>query len=257
MAYQAKLNLSGHWIRNFQCKLGYGKATLSTLIWIGGLEAQTSLTQLEEGFASFGDIIKIGFTMGDKEATIQFHTVEEAKSAVEKMRGSELNGKRLRTDFFTLQLRRSSTLLEHKKARRFTKTPSPTTTHAPTKSKAPTSLTVTTLKAGMQNVQLSPSTLSQPKASTPNISDLMQNTKVTSLASREMNMDRNETAAKAAPILNQHKADKQTKIPKALPAKAAVKATTTATQQGPANASTARVTKVSTLSTARRVAANI
>lgn len=37
MAARAKVELSGQYIGKFQCKIGYGKATQTTKIWIGGL----------------------------------------------------------------------------------------------------------------------------------------------------------------------------------------------------------------------------
>jgi RNA-binding protein 15 len=47
MAHRAKVELSGQYIGKFQCKIGYGKATPTTRIWIGGLGAWTSSVQLE------------------------------------------------------------------------------------------------------------------------------------------------------------------------------------------------------------------
>lgn len=101
MAHRAKLELSGQYIGKFQCKIGYGKATPATRIWIGGLGAWTSVTQLEREFDRFGAIKKIEYQKGDTCAYIQYESLESATTAMKEMRGFPLGGpgKRLRTDF--------------------------------------------------------------------------------------------------------------------------------------------------------------
>ncbi|XP_055916656.1 RNA-binding protein spenito [Eupeodes corollae] len=101
MAHRAKLELSGQYIGKFQCKIGYGKATPATRIWVGGLGAWTSVTQLEREFDRFGAIKKIEYQKGDTCAYIQYESVEAATTAMKEMRGFPLGGpgKRLRTDF--------------------------------------------------------------------------------------------------------------------------------------------------------------
>lgn len=95
------MELSGQYIGKFQCKIGYGKATASTKIWVGGLGAWTSSVQLEGEFDRFGAIKKIEYTKGDTHAVIQYETIDAAQAAVKEMRGFPLGGadKRLRIDF--------------------------------------------------------------------------------------------------------------------------------------------------------------
>lgn len=101
MAHRAKVELSGQYIGKFQCKIGYGKATPTTRIWVGGLGAWTSSVQLEGEFDRFGAIKKIEYTKGDSQAFIQYETIDAATAAVKEMRGFPLGGsdKKLRIDF--------------------------------------------------------------------------------------------------------------------------------------------------------------
>lgn len=101
MAHRAKVELSGQYIGKFQCKIGYGKATPTTRIWVGGLGAWTSVTQLEREFDRFGAIKKIDYTKGDIQAYILYDSIDAAQAAVKEMRGFPLGGPehRLRTDF--------------------------------------------------------------------------------------------------------------------------------------------------------------
>jgi RNA-binding protein 15 len=93
--------LSGQYIGKFQCKIGYGKATAATKIWVGGLGAWTSSIQLEGEFDRFGAIKKIEYTKGDNFAYITYESIDAATAAVKEMRGFPLGGsdKRLRIDF--------------------------------------------------------------------------------------------------------------------------------------------------------------
>lgn len=101
MAHRAKVELSGQYIGKFQCKIGYGKATPCTRIWVGGLGSWTSVTQLEREFDRFGAIEKIEYIKGDTGAYILYESIEAATEAVKVMRGFALGGpeKRLRLDF--------------------------------------------------------------------------------------------------------------------------------------------------------------
>lgn len=100
-ANQCKVELSGQYIGKFQVKIGYGKATPTTRIWVGGLGTWTSLAQLEREFDRFGAIKKIEYNKGDTHAYILFETIEAAQAAVQDMRGFCLGGpdRRLKTDF--------------------------------------------------------------------------------------------------------------------------------------------------------------
>lgn len=101
MAHRSKVELSGQYIGKFQCKIGYGKATPTTRIWVGGLGPWTSITQLEREFDRFGAIKKIDYVKGDSQAYILYESVDAATAAVKEMRGFPLGGpeRRLRLDF--------------------------------------------------------------------------------------------------------------------------------------------------------------
>lgn len=101
MAHKAKVEMSGQYIGKFQCKIGYGKATPTTRIWVGGLGPWTSLSHLEREFDRFGSIGKIDFVKGDNHAYIQYDSIDAAQAACQEMRGHALGGpdKRLRVDF--------------------------------------------------------------------------------------------------------------------------------------------------------------
>nr|NVI76388.1 spenito [Cucujiformia] len=101
MAHRAKVELSGQYIGKFQCKIGYGKATPTTRIWVGGLGPWTSITQLEREFDRFGAIKKIDYVKGENQAYILYDSIDAAQAAVKEMRGFPLGGpdRRLRTDF--------------------------------------------------------------------------------------------------------------------------------------------------------------
>ena len=100
-ANRCKVELSGQYIGKFQVKIGYGKATPTTRIWVGGLGSWTSLAQLEREFDRFGAIKKIEYNKGDTSAYILFETIEAAQAAVQDMRGFCLGGpdRKLKTDF--------------------------------------------------------------------------------------------------------------------------------------------------------------
>ena len=75
----AKRELSGQYIGKFQCKIGYGKVNATTKVWVGGLDAWASLSQLEREFDRFGAIQKIDYKQGDKEAFIQYESIDAAQ----------------------------------------------------------------------------------------------------------------------------------------------------------------------------------
>nr|NVI76311.1 spenito [Cucujiformia] len=101
MAHRAKVELSGQYIGKFQCKIGYGKATPTTRIWVGGLGSWTSVPQLEREFDRFGAIKKIDYVKGESQAFILYDSIDAAQAAVKEMRGFPLGGpeRKLRTDF--------------------------------------------------------------------------------------------------------------------------------------------------------------
>lgn len=101
MAHRCKVELSGQYIGKFQCKIGYGKATPTTRIWVGGLGPWISIPQLEREFDRFGAIKKIDYIKGDSNAYILYDSIDAAQAAVKEMRGFPLGGadRRLRVDF--------------------------------------------------------------------------------------------------------------------------------------------------------------
>jgi len=101
MAHRCKVEMSGQYIGKFQCKIGYGKCTPTTRIWVGGLGTWTSLSTLEREFDRFGAIRKIDFVKGDNHAYIQYDSIDAAQAACQEMRGYPLGGpeRRLRVDF--------------------------------------------------------------------------------------------------------------------------------------------------------------
>ncbi|XP_046388440.1 RNA-binding protein spenito [Ischnura elegans] len=101
MAHRAKVELSGQYIGKFQCKIGYGKVTPTTRIWVGGLGPWTSIPGLEREFDRFGAIKKIDHVKGDGHAYILYDSIDAATAAVKEMRGFPLGGpeRRLRVDF--------------------------------------------------------------------------------------------------------------------------------------------------------------
>uniref|UniRef100_A0A131XVS8 Putative rna-binding protein 15b n=3 Tax=Ixodes ricinus TaxID=34613 RepID=A0A131XVS8_IXORI len=101
MAHRAKVEMSGQYIGKFQCKIGYGKATPSMRIWVGGLGSWTSLAHLEREFDRFGAIRKIDWVKGENHAYLQYDSIDAAQAACQEMRGFPLGGpdKRLRVDF--------------------------------------------------------------------------------------------------------------------------------------------------------------
>ncbi len=101
MAHKAKVELSGKFFGKFQLKIGYGKATPTTRIWVGGLGPWTSSSQLEREFDRFGAIKKIDYDKEDNCAYILYDSIDAATSAVKEMRGFPLGGAehKLRVDF--------------------------------------------------------------------------------------------------------------------------------------------------------------
>ncbi|KAF7987986.1 hypothetical protein HCN44_004802 [Aphidius gifuensis] len=92
MAHRCKVELSGQYIGKFQCKIGYGKATPTTRIWVSGLGPWASVLQLEREFDRFGEIKKIDYIKGDSNGYILYDSINAAQAAVKEMRGFPLGG---------------------------------------------------------------------------------------------------------------------------------------------------------------------
>ena len=101
MAHRAKVEMSGKYIGRFQCKIGYGKITPSSCLWVGGLGPWVNHQTLEAEFDRFGVIHKIEWPHGKNYAYVVYDNVDAAQAALSEMRGFALGGKdkKIRCDF--------------------------------------------------------------------------------------------------------------------------------------------------------------
>ncbi|XP_061592254.1 RNA-binding protein 15 [Cololabis saira] len=101
MAHRAKLSMSGKIVGRNPIKIGYGKATPTTRLWVGGLGPWVPLAALAREFDRFGTIRTIDYRKGDTWAYIQYESLDAAQAAWTHMRGFPLGGpeRRLRVDF--------------------------------------------------------------------------------------------------------------------------------------------------------------
>lgn len=100
-AHKAKVELSGQYIGRFQCKIGYGKVTATTCLWVGGLGTWITHETLEREFDRFGMINRIEWPRGKDYAYVLYDNLDAAQAACQEMRGAPLGGndRRLRVDF--------------------------------------------------------------------------------------------------------------------------------------------------------------
>ncbi|XP_062400833.1 RNA-binding protein 15 [Sardina pilchardus] len=101
MAHRAKISMSGKVVGRNPIKIGYGKATPTTRLWVGGLGPWVPLAALAREFDRFGTIRTIDYRKGDAWAYIQYESLDAAQAACSHMRGFPLGGpdRRLRVDF--------------------------------------------------------------------------------------------------------------------------------------------------------------
>lgn len=101
MAHRAKVAMSGKVVCRNPIKIGYGKATPTTRLWVGGLGPWVPLAALAREFDRFGTIRTIDYRKGDAWAYIQYESLDAAQAACTHMRGFPLGGpdRRLRVDF--------------------------------------------------------------------------------------------------------------------------------------------------------------
>lgn len=101
MAHRAKVTMSGKVVCHNPIKIGYGKATPTTRLWVGGLGPWVPLSALAREFDRFGTIRTIDYRKGDAWAYIQYESLDAAQAACTHMRGFPLGGpdRRLRVDF--------------------------------------------------------------------------------------------------------------------------------------------------------------
>uniref|UniRef100_A0A8C5P8G2 RNA-binding protein 15 n=1 Tax=Leptobrachium leishanense TaxID=445787 RepID=A0A8C5P8G2_9ANUR len=101
MAHRAKVAMSGKLILRNIIKIGYGKATPTSRLWVGGLGHWVPMAALAREFDRFGTIRYIDYRKGDTWAYIQYESLDAAQAASAQMRGFPLGGdhRRLRVDF--------------------------------------------------------------------------------------------------------------------------------------------------------------
>ncbi|KAF1391634.1 hypothetical protein PFLUV_G00044130 [Perca fluviatilis] len=101
MAHRAKVAMSGKVLGHNTLKIGYGKPTPSTRLWVGGLGPWVPLAALAKEFDRFGTIRTIDYRKGEVWAYIQYESLDAAQAACTHMRGFPLGGpdRRLRVDF--------------------------------------------------------------------------------------------------------------------------------------------------------------
>ncbi|KAJ0023169.1 hypothetical protein NQD34_003068 [Periophthalmus magnuspinnatus] len=101
MAHRAKLAMSGKVVGHSPIKIGYGKPTPTTRLWVGGLGPWVPVAALAKEFDRFGTIRTIDYRKGDAWAYIQYESLDAAQAAWTHMHGFPLGGpdRRLRVDF--------------------------------------------------------------------------------------------------------------------------------------------------------------
>lgn len=101
MAHRAKMAMSGKYILRNCIKIGYGKATPTNRLWVGGLGPWVPMASLAREFDRFGTIRSIDYRKGDSWAYIQYESLDAAQAACTQMRGFPLGGehRKLRVDF--------------------------------------------------------------------------------------------------------------------------------------------------------------
>ncbi|XP_044203854.1 RNA-binding protein 15-like [Thunnus albacares] len=101
MAHRAKVAMSGKVVGHNPIKIGYGKPTPTTRLWVGGLGPWVPLAALAKEFDRFGTIRNIDYRKGEAWAYIQYESLDAAQAACTHMRGFPLGGpdRRLRVDF--------------------------------------------------------------------------------------------------------------------------------------------------------------
>lgn len=93
--------MSGKVVGHNPVKIGYGKPTPTTRLWVGGLGPWVPLAALAKEFDRFGTIRTIDYRKGEVWAYIQYESLDAAQAAWTNMRGFPLGGpdRRLRVDF--------------------------------------------------------------------------------------------------------------------------------------------------------------
>jgi len=100
-AHRAKVEMSGKYIGRFQCKIGYGKVTPTSVVWVGGIGPWITVETIEKEFDRFGAIQHIEWPRNKNFAYVVYDSIDAAQAACQAMRGCPLGGpeRRLRLDF--------------------------------------------------------------------------------------------------------------------------------------------------------------
>ncbi|VEL25868.1 unnamed protein product, partial [Protopolystoma xenopodis] len=101
MAHRAKVDMSGHMIGQFTCKIGYGKVTPTRCLWVGGLGPWITYPTFASLLNRFGPPERIIWPSGKNYAHVLFRNVELSTVAAATLRGYPLGGpdRRIRVDF--------------------------------------------------------------------------------------------------------------------------------------------------------------
>ncbi|GAB1609965.1 RNA-binding protein 15-like [Argonauta hians] len=113
-AHRAKIEMSGKQIGKFQCRIGYGKVTPTTCLWVGGLGPWITYTTLYSEFDRFGAIKAIDWLPGKPHAYVLYDSEDAAKAAFQEMRRNPYGEKdfSLRVDFSDSNIAFSSQSLD-------------------------------------------------------------------------------------------------------------------------------------------------
>lgn len=100
-AHRAKVEMSGKHIGKFLCKIGYGKVTPTTCLWVGGLGPWINYQTLDREFDRFGAIKSIVWPHGKTYAYVLYDSIDAAQAAFQEMRRNPFGEKEfsLRVDF--------------------------------------------------------------------------------------------------------------------------------------------------------------
>lgn len=96
MSQNAKVALAGTYIGKFPCKIGFGKRTPTTKIWVGGLGPLASIPAFEQKLAEFGTVERIAYGDHKEHASVLYQDLREAIAAVDGLSGFKLEGGRNR-----------------------------------------------------------------------------------------------------------------------------------------------------------------
>eukprot|EP00118_Oscarella_pearsei_P024969 m.307226 g.307226 ORF g.307226 m.307226 type:complete len:789 (+) comp42036_c0_seq1:223-2589(+) len=98
-AVKAKDAMQGFPIGRSRMRIGYGRGSPSTCLWVGNLARWVTSMELEQEFDRFGAISSIEFLPTDRCAYIKFDSFDAATAALTDMKGYDLGGQPLQVDF--------------------------------------------------------------------------------------------------------------------------------------------------------------